>query len=136
MLHVTLFNRLAFFQKTVCERGFAVVDVRHDGKIKPYIEAGHQSLLDEKAKEEVATPVASTTNKLYLFTTSTCPNCKIAKQMLEGQEYTVIDAETNPDLVQKYGIRQAPTLVIDDGVNMKKYVNASNIQKYVDELDD
>ena len=58
------------------------------------------------------------------------------KQMLEGQEYTVIDAETNPDLVQKYGIRQAPTLVIDDGVNMKKYVNASNIQKYVDELDD
>ena len=32
----------------------ATMVVRHDGKIKPYIEAGHQSLLDEKAKEEVA----------------------------------------------------------------------------------
>ena len=44
--------------------------------------------------------------------------------------------EQNPDLVAKYGIRQAPTLVIDDGVNTKKYVNASNIQKYVDELEE
>ena len=33
----------------------------------------------------------------------------------------------------RYGIRQAPTLVITDGVQVKKYVNASNIQKYVDE---
>jgi hypothetical protein len=32
----------------------ATMVVRHDGKITPYIEAGHQSLLDEKAKEEVA----------------------------------------------------------------------------------
>ena len=71
----------------------------------------------------------------YLFTTSTCPNCKIAKQMLEGQEYQVIDAEQNPELVKKYGIRQAPTLVVDDGEHMKKYVNASNIQKFVDELE-
>ena len=29
----------------------------------------------------------------YLFTTSTCPNCKIARQMLEGEEYQVVDAE-------------------------------------------
>ena len=47
-----------------------------------------------------------------------------------------IDAEQNLDLVQKYGIRQGPTLVIDDGVHTKKYVNASNIQRYVDELED
>lgn len=30
-------------------------------------------------------------------------------------------------------IMQAPTLVITDGEHLKKYVNASNIQKYVDE---
>ena len=55
--------------------------------------------------------------------------------MLEGCDYQIIDAEQNPELVKKYGIRQAPTLVVDDGTNMKKYVNASNIQKYVDELE-
>ena len=32
----------------------------------------------------------------------------------------------------KYGIMQAPTLVVVDGDNMKKYVNASNIQKYLE----
>ena len=69
----------------------------------------------------------------YLFTTSTCPNCKIAKEMLEGEEYQVIDAEKNPEMVSRYGIMQAPTLVVIQGGQMKKYVNASNIQKYVDE---
>jgi hypothetical protein len=34
--------------------------------------------------------------------------------------------------VKKYGIMQAPTLVIVDGARTKKYVNASNIKKYVD----
>lgn len=86
-----------------------------------------------KEDEVEVTPV---NGHVYLFTTSTCPNCKIAKQMLEGQEYEVVDAEQNQELVQKYGIRQAPTLVIDDGVHTKKYVNASNIQKYVDECEE
>ena len=45
----------------------------------------------------------------------------------------IIDAEQNPELVKQYGIRQAPTLVITDGAKVRKYVNASNIQKYVDE---
>ncbi len=94
---------------------------------------GSKTVVTIKEDDVEVTPV---TGAVYLFTTSTCPNCKIAKQMLEGQEYEVIDAEQNLDLVQKYGIRQAPTLVIDDGVNTKKYVNASNIQRYVDELED
>lgn len=84
--------------------------------------------IDEKEAE-----ITPESGHLYLFTTSTCPNCRIAKQMLEGQEYELVDAEQNQELVQKYGIRQAPTLVVDDGVRAKKYVNASNIQKYVDE---
>ena len=69
----------------------------------------------------------------YLFTTSTCPNCKMAKKMLEGEDLEIIDAEKNPDMARQFGIRQAPTLVITDGEHLKKYVNASNIQKYVDE---
>ena len=76
---------------------------------------------------------AQTENKLYLFTTSTCPNCKIAKEMLEDFEYELIDAMQNPDMARKYGIMQAPTLVVIQDGKVIKYVNASNIQKFVEE---
>lgn len=69
----------------------------------------------------------------YLFTTETCPNCKIAKQMLEGEDYELVDAEKNPELARKFSVMQAPTLIVIDGEETKKYVNASNIQRYVDE---
>ena len=75
------------------------------------------------------TPVAEVK---YLFTTKDCPNCKIAKQMLEGEEYVIIDAEENVELTKQYGVMQAPTLVVV-GEETKKYVNASNIQRFVDE---
>ena len=69
----------------------------------------------------------------YLFTTKTCPNCAMAKEILKGQEYIVIDAEENEELTRQYGVMQAPTLVVVDGDHTKKYVNASNIQKFVDD---
>lgn len=67
----------------------------------------------------------------YLFTTKTCPNCAIAKEMLSKEQYVLIDAEENAELAQKYGVMQAPTLVVISGDKTQKYVNASNIQKYV-----
>lgn len=73
------------------------------------------------------------TEHKYLFTTSTCPNCRMAKKMLEGEELEIIDAEKNPEMAKEFGIMQAPTLVIMNGNHVTKYVNASNIQKYVDE---
>ena len=73
-----------------------------------------------------------TETRKYLFTTKTCPNCRIAKQMLQGEKYTVVDAEENQEMVSRYGIMQAPTLVVVSGNKTKKYVNASNIKKYVD----
>ena len=69
----------------------------------------------------------------YLFTTKTCPNCAMAKEMLEGIDYVLVDAEENEDLTRKYGVMQAPTLVVVDGDHARKYVNASNIQKFVNE---
>ncbi len=51
----------------------------------------------------------------YLFTTETCPNCKIAKQMLEGEDYELVDAEKNPELARKFGVMQAPTLIVING---------------------
>ena len=46
---------------------------------------------------------------VYLFTTKTCPNCRIAKECLKGTDYTVVDAEENPDMSSRFGIMQAPT---------------------------
>ena len=71
---------------------------------------------------------------VYLFTTKTCPNCRIAKECLKGTDYTVVDAEENPDMSSRFGIMQAPTLVLvgKDG-EIKKFVNASNIRKFAEE---
>jgi ribonucleoside-triphosphate reductase len=70
---------------------------------------------------------------LYLFTTSTCPNCKIAKEYLGDLEYEVIDAEEQSKLAIQLGIMQAPTLVVIQEDNIKKYANVSNIKKFVEE---
>ena len=70
---------------------------------------------------------------VYLFTTKTCPNCRIAKQMLANEDYVLVDAEESPELVAQFGIRQAPTLVVAGPEQTTKYVNASNIKKYVDQ---
>ena len=72
----------------------------------------------------------------YLFITKKCPSCKVVKEMLKDEAYELIDAEENLDLVNQYGIMQAPTLVVTDGENSDKYVNASNIRKYLTETCD
>ncbi len=70
--------------------------------------------------------------KVLLFTTKTCPNCKLAKRSLDdaGVAYTVVDAEEQLDLVSEFGVSQAPTLVVVNGAEAQKYVNASNINRY------
>ena len=74
-------------------------------------------------------------SKKLLFTTKTCPNCVIAKQALEEahMDYEVVDAQENKDLVKKYGVLQAPTLVVIKDGKVSKMANASNIKKYTEE---
>lgn len=83
------------------------------------------------SKEDV--DIRPAENKKYLFTTKTCPNCIIAKEYLKEEEYQLIDAEEQPDLTAKYGVMQAPTLVVVEEGRSKKYVNASNIKKYAED---
>lgn len=72
--------------------------------------------------------------KALLFTTKVCPNCKMAKKILDGSavSYEIVDAEENTELVKKYGVKQAPTLILidRDSALVSRYVNASNIKKY------
>lgn len=70
----------------------------------------------------------------YLFTTKTCPNCKIAKEYLKDEDYTLIDAEENLEMVRKYHIMQAPTFVVVNKEGVHKYSNPSNIKRYLELL--
>ena len=70
--------------------------------------------------------------KLLLFTTKTCPNCRVVKEFLKSTEYEVVDAEERVDLVNEYGIMQAPTLIEIKNGEVCKFVNASAIKGYVE----
>ena len=71
--------------------------------------------------------------EVMLFTSPTCPNCKIAKMLLDKQHigYKNIDALSNKELAQAYGVKQAPTLIAPDGDGFRVYENASNIKEFI-----
>ena len=71
---------------------------------------------------------------LKLFTTSTCPNCKIALRKLEnaGIKPEVINAENDLDDVARYGIMQAPTLVDEVDGTPQLYCGVSEIIKFIE----
>ena len=70
---------------------------------------------------------------IYLFTTATCPNCKIATALLDkaGVGYIKLLAEENAELVGEFGIRQAPTLIVVNGDAYDKFVGVSEIKGYI-----
>ncbi|MDY0287784.1 MAG: ribonucleoside triphosphate reductase [Sphaerochaeta sp.] len=74
--------------------------------------------------------------KVLLFTTQTCPNCKVAKRFLDASSiaYAVVDAQQEKALAMRYDIMQAPTLVVlKDGV-ATSYANASAIKAYAERV--
>jgi len=85
------------------------------------------------AANQVEVNVEQPENIKYLFTTATCPNCKLAKSYLADEKYILIDANENVELATKYGIMQAPTLVVIGGGKVQKYAGASKIKQYADE---
>lgn len=88
--------------------------------------------MEQKEEAAKGNKTAFEGSRAFLFTTKTCPNCKIAKEFLKDEEYEAIDAEENPELSNEYGIMQAPTLVLIKDGKVEKFVNASNIKRYVD----
>ena len=72
-------------------------------------------------------------NAVYLFATATCPNCKIACFILDKNNvaYEKLYADDKPQLVEHYGIKQAPTLVVIKDGAVSKYAGVSEIKKYL-----
>ena len=102
----------------------------------PHSNLSHKGPIHADAREDrnFSTSLHEAENGLMLFTTKTCPNCRIAKAALDksGLSYQVVDAEENPDLCRKFNIQQAPTLVsITDGV-ATVITNASQIRSFAE----
>jgi len=72
-------------------------------------------------------------DKVLLFATTTCPNCKMAEKFLDkaGIAFEKVYADQNPALAEQYDIHQAPTLV----VNGEKIVNLSNIKAFIEQTE-
>jgi len=85
--------------------------------------------------EEIVGRAETAGDQILLFTTRTCPNCRIADMILSqaGVPYRTVDAEDNPELVRAYGVRQAPTLVVVRAEGpCEKYGNASEIKRFAE----
>ena len=82
----------------------------------------------EEPKAEVAAGA-----KVILFSRVTCPNCRVAEQLLAkaGVAYEKLIADENVELCKAYGVKGAPTLVITDGENFNSYYSVPEIKKYL-----
>ena len=116
----------------------------NDGKTQEYKDRVVYSpkKMDKKAPlnlssvvdEEALSAAETLDEKVILFATPTCPNCKAAANFLDkaGIPYEKLMANEHPDLVNEYGVRQAPTLVTISGDKTEKIVNLSNIKAYTE----
>ena len=110
----------------------------NDGKTQEFKERKVYSMLDYMKHKDLleaendSTPIASN----LLFTTKTCPNCRSAKALLDraGIDYTVVDAEENPELAIRYNIRQAPTLISQCGDSEIHAVGVSELNRFIKNL--
>ncbi|MBQ8996254.1 MAG: ribonucleoside triphosphate reductase, partial [Oscillospiraceae bacterium] len=102
--------------------------LKHEGCL-----CGHEHVGASAPVEEVA---PETEDRVILFATRTCPNCRMARTFLDnaGIAYDEVFADEDEAASDKYGIRQAPTLVVESGGKMEKIVNVSNIRKYINEV--
>ena len=91
-----------------------------------------QVVEEEKVEEQCECAV----KEALLFTSPTCPNCKMAKMLLEkaGYEYKLVDAVENKDLAIKFQIKKAPTLFVPNEEGYDVYDNVSDIKKFTEGL--
>ena len=113
----------------------------NDGKAEEYRNRKtyvvETSVMKEKAPQvvEECDCKQEVNNELLLFTTKTCPNCKMAKMILDkaGIKYVAIDAEENKELTINYGVTKAPTLFVPGADGATKLDNVSLIKKFVED---
>ena len=95
---------------------------------------GAPSKAAAELKDNLVQTKAPSEGQLLLFATKTCPNCRQAEKLLNeaGIIYKKVLADEDPDTAVKYGIRQAPTLVIDSKEPVKM-TGLGAVRKFIDE---
>ena len=95
----------------------------------------HQGPLEPAPACDPAQMDTTEPDELLLFTTKTCPNCRMACMMLDkaGIPYQKIDAEADVALTRRHNVQQAPTLVYVHGGEATNIANASNIKAFIEE---
>ena len=85
---------------------------------------------ETQAPAESAAEEKKPVSRAMLFTSATCPNCKLAKALLqkEGFVYKEVLATENIELANQYGIRQAPTLIVTREDGYDKYRGVAEIR--------
>ena len=104
-----------------------VYDVTHSHlRVTP--DTLHKEAASMKEEVKAETPKAKNSS-VILFTTKTCPNCKVAAALLEkaGVVFEKLLVEENREMAQKYGFKQVPTLI--DGE--KLYSGVPAIKQYL-----
>ena len=93
----------------------------------------HDGPAPETPAAETCCAAPATGSKAILFVSPTCPNCKLAMALLDKQgiAYEKMIATENVELTNKYGVKQAPTLVLIDGDNFEKIKGVSDIKGYL-----
>lgn len=88
-------------------------DPKVDGTINHDCDCGCEH--ENENHEETNNVSMNSSNEFILFTTPTCPNCKMAEKIFEkkGIKYKTIDATQRQDLVEKYNVSTAPTLLVE-----------------------
>ena len=86
-----------------------------------------------EAAEEAVCEAPEQNSSIFLFKTPTCPNCKLATALLEkaGVSFTALNANEEKELVEKFGIKQAPTLVLVNGESFEKFRGVSDIKGWL-----
>ena len=107
-------------------------------KERKVYDIGHSVLTgkDILPHTEKETPMPQSDEEgIFLFTTKTCPNCKVAIKWLKEANipFKLIDAEENMKLARKYKVFLAPTLVNRHNQTIDSYTNLSNIRKFIDQ---
>jgi len=103
----------------------------NDGKAKEYqMREVYDLKKSKKQKKECKNEIK---DEILLFGTKTCPNCTVAKGLLEKAkvDYRFVDAEENVELTKKYKVKQAPTLVVIKNGESENICNLSNIKKAI-----
>ena len=95
--------------------------------------AADSSCCAEKPSAEETAAAKEAYGKALLFTRTTCPNCRVAESLMgkSGFQFDKLIAEENLELVNQYGVKGAPTLVVSDGDMSVKYYGVPEIKKFL-----